>query len=269
MTHVGKIARLPLHIRNQLNQRLQDGEDGAAILKWLNELPSVQDIVKRLFNGRPINKQNLSAWRLGGFREWQRLQDSHAFLHRLVERSDDLEKKSEVELTDRLALVAAGEMAGVFERLLEQKNDPRERWLLLREFLRELVPLRAGDQRAARLALDKEQAGIESDRYWTAKQQSDREELRKQANAPLWAALQVQNLAALFGGGKSGHQAAACILENNYDLEPGTLNRPARPSPVKPGQGQSNQNDPARQSQGLTAAVAATTLGPSGPNPNA
>lgn len=234
MTRIGKIARLPLHVRNQLNQRLEDGKEGDAILKWLNDLPAVREVLQSKFNGRRINKQNLSAWRLGGFREWQRLQESHAFMHRLVERSDDLEKKGdEVELTDRLALVAAGEMAGVFERLLEQKNDPRERWILLREFLRELVPLRAGDQRAARLALDKEQAEIESDRYWTAKQQHDREELRKQANAPLWAALQVKNLAALFGGGEPGHQAAACILENQYDLEPGTLNRPARSSRVK------------------------------------
>ena len=90
MTHVGKIARLPLHIRNQLNQRLQDGEEGGAILKWLNDLPPVRELIQLKFNGRRINKQNLSAWRLGGFREWQRLQESHAFMHRLVERSDDL-----------------------------------------------------------------------------------------------------------------------------------------------------------------------------------
>lgn len=270
MTHVGKIARLPLHIRNQLNQRLQDGEDGAAILKWLNELPSVQDIVKRLFNGRLINKQNLSAWRLGGFRDWQRLQDSHAFMQRLVEKSDDLAgKEGDVELTDRLAQVAAGELARVLELLLKRTEDPLEQWKLLREAVRELVPLRAGDQRAVRLKLEQERGEIENDRYWEGKHEGKMRALKQKAAAPLWAALQMGNLASLFGGGETGRKAAAIILESMHDLEPGTLNRPARSSPVKPGQGQSNQNGPARQSQGLTAAAAATTLGPSGPNPNA
>jgi hypothetical protein len=39
MTRTGKIARLPLAIRWQLNQRLQHGEVGASLLRWLNSLP--------------------------------------------------------------------------------------------------------------------------------------------------------------------------------------------------------------------------------------
>lgn len=242
MTRTGKIARLPLHIRNQINQRLQDGEEGEDILKWLNEHSIVQDVLKRHFRGQPIGKQNLSAWRLGGFREWQRLQESHAFMHRLVEHSDDLQTKGgEIELTDRLAQIAAGEMASVLERLLEQTDDPQKRWLLLRDVVRELVPLRAGDHRAVQLQLNKEQADVEGDRYWDQKQRRDIAELRKKVTAPLWASLQMGNLAALFGGGETGRQAAAIILETIHDLEPGTLNRAPRSNTVKAGQGESNQ----------------------------
>ncbi len=42
MTHNGKIARLPLAVRQQLNQRLQNGELAQDLLSWLNRLPEVQ-----------------------------------------------------------------------------------------------------------------------------------------------------------------------------------------------------------------------------------
>ena len=42
MTRNGKIARLPLAIRQQLNQRLQNGELGQELVSWLNQLPEVQ-----------------------------------------------------------------------------------------------------------------------------------------------------------------------------------------------------------------------------------
>ena len=64
--------KTPLPIRNELNFRMDCGKDGAEILKWLNELPEVRDILESRFDGVPISKQNLSEWRKGGFPEWQR-----------------------------------------------------------------------------------------------------------------------------------------------------------------------------------------------------
>jgi hypothetical protein len=66
----GKIARLPQPIREQLNQRLLDKEPYARLLQWLNALPEVHAVMAGLFGGRPINQQNLSEWKLGGFQEW-------------------------------------------------------------------------------------------------------------------------------------------------------------------------------------------------------
>ena len=42
MTRNGKIARLPLAVRQQLNQRLQNGELAQDLLSWFNRLPEAQ-----------------------------------------------------------------------------------------------------------------------------------------------------------------------------------------------------------------------------------
>ena len=47
MKRTGKIARLPHQLRNELNQRLHDGESGVDLIKWLNALPEVQAILWR------------------------------------------------------------------------------------------------------------------------------------------------------------------------------------------------------------------------------
>jgi hypothetical protein len=61
----GKIARLPLAVRQELNKRLQNGEQGKLLVEWLNSQPEVQAILAAQFNGQPIVAPNLSAWRKG------------------------------------------------------------------------------------------------------------------------------------------------------------------------------------------------------------
>ncbi len=83
----GKIARLPRAVREQLNIRLDDGQEAAEILPWLNDLPEVLQIISERFNGAPISPQNLSVWRQGGFQEWllhRELLDSAAHMREHV-----------------------------------------------------------------------------------------------------------------------------------------------------------------------------------------
>ena len=75
MKRTGKIARLPRTLRDQLNQRLHNGEPGVDLIKWLNALPEVQAILAEHFNGVPISPQNLSEWNNGGFLDWLATQD--------------------------------------------------------------------------------------------------------------------------------------------------------------------------------------------------
>ena len=66
----GKIANLPAKVRDELNRRINDGEEGKELLEWLNAKPEVVDVVTRLFDGKPISQQNLSQWRTHGYRQW-------------------------------------------------------------------------------------------------------------------------------------------------------------------------------------------------------
>jgi len=72
MGRQGKIARLPARIRDELNQRLLDGESAKKILPWLNGLPEVKTILQEDFEGLFVTDANLSDWRQGGFVEWSR-----------------------------------------------------------------------------------------------------------------------------------------------------------------------------------------------------
>ena len=70
MSRIGKIARLPQNIRDQINEKLHNGIHGVEILYWLNELPVVQAIMQEGFGGEPISPQNLSNWNQGGYLDW-------------------------------------------------------------------------------------------------------------------------------------------------------------------------------------------------------
>src|ERR1039458_7412584 len=88
MARNGKIARLPRNIRAQLNTRLQDGHDGKQIVQWLNSLPQVKEVLAQRFDGRPINEQNLSDWRQGGYEEWLAHED-------ILAQADELDANQE------------------------------------------------------------------------------------------------------------------------------------------------------------------------------
>src|SRR5205807_10069936 len=51
-TRNGKIARLPLAIRQELNRRLDEGEQGKKLVAWLTGLHEVQAIVAAEFGGK-------------------------------------------------------------------------------------------------------------------------------------------------------------------------------------------------------------------------
>ena len=52
----GKIARLPRVVREQLNRRLQNGEQGKTLAAWLNSLPAVVVMLATEFDGKPIRE---------------------------------------------------------------------------------------------------------------------------------------------------------------------------------------------------------------------
>src|SRR4051812_10033601 len=76
MTRNGKIARLPRSVRDELNCRLDEGQEGVELVAWLNQHPEVQRVMAASFAGRPITEGNLTEWKQRGFVEWKRHQES-------------------------------------------------------------------------------------------------------------------------------------------------------------------------------------------------
>src|SRR5439155_1825164 len=101
-TRDGKIARLPLAVRQELNRRLDEGEQGKKLVAWLNGLPAVQAIAAAEFGGKAIREQNLSEWKQGGYRDWQAQQEALGVAARLGEDAAEWAGEDRAPLTDTL-----------------------------------------------------------------------------------------------------------------------------------------------------------------------
>jgi hypothetical protein len=245
MTRNGKIARLPRSIRDQLNRRLQDGEEGSTLLEWLNALRAVQEVLKQSFDGQPVSKKNLSEWRHGGYREWERHEESCDLVRRLTEQTNDLWAEADgVEVSHWISTLLAVELARVAEGLLEQATDPQEHWRRLREVLRELAQLRQEDRKTGWLSLERERREEELGRRAEEERESDFRLAKEKILAPIWARMQLSSVAQVFGGGETGREAAAFMLEVMRDLPFGTLTGKVKSDPVKPSRTESNPIKP-------------------------
>jgi hypothetical protein len=158
-TRNGKIARLPLAVRQELNRRLDEGEQGKKLVAWLNGLPEVQAIVAAEFGGKPIREQNLSEWKQGGHRDWLAKQEALEIAARLGEDATEWNAEGRAPLTDTLALWLAARYAVATRRVAE--TGGREGWRLLREMCGDIVELRKGDHTAERLQIERDRLELE------------------------------------------------------------------------------------------------------------
>lgn len=161
MTRNGKIARLPWSIRGELNLRLRDGEPGTNLVAWLNGLPAVQEVLRKEFAGRPINEQNLSEWRQGGYEDWLRHQETRAWVQELACQSADISQDIKEEVGDlSVAELLTAQLAMALGRCLQSvtgkaTDDPKQVQALL-DVARELNRLRRGDQSQERFRFERE-----------------------------------------------------------------------------------------------------------------
>lgn len=109
-TPTGKIARLPSRIREAVNRRLHDGETAGQILPWLNALPEVIKTCELLFDAELITPQNLSAWRLGGFKKWLREQEEIESTKALATFAADLADAAGGNMAAGAKAIAAGKV---------------------------------------------------------------------------------------------------------------------------------------------------------------
>lgn len=274
MTRNGKIARLPQAVRNELNQRLADGEPGDPLVTWLNGLPETRKALARHFQGRPIREQNLSEWRQGGFLDWQRHQAVAEDVRRWTEETADFNAaKDGAPLSDRVATVLTARLMAETEAALRETPEPAARLALLRAPLAELRHLRRDDHAAARERRERRRFAREeatTRRTEAARRQAktaaeEREE-RQRWIAPLTAGLHANALARALGGTPHDFDVARILLEAHRGLAPGTLTPPAAASSPAleppPAAADSSRSNPAESDSIRPAEATVTNAAP-------
>jgi hypothetical protein len=154
----GKIARLPHTLRDQINRRLQNSEQDKTLLPWLNNLPEVKTILAAEFNSRSINKQNLSDWKKGGFREWLIQQQALEFARNL-DSIESPNSQTAINFNDKLSHWLAVQYAAATCAFASENS--KNQWNRLREFCADIARLRRGDFHSQLLQIKRDWLALE------------------------------------------------------------------------------------------------------------
>jgi len=156
MTRNGKIARLPLAIREELNRRLQDGVTGKAVVAWLNDHADVKALLQREFNERPVTEQNLSEWKQGGYQDWLQQQEVRECVRTFQEGLGNVTGSSGTRLGDDLSTPMALLLGRMTFQLIAGGLDKAAQRREVFRLVESLALLRRGDHEAARLRMAQE-----------------------------------------------------------------------------------------------------------------
>lgn len=162
---VGKIARLPKPIREELNRRLLAGEPGKQLVRWLNQQPEVQTVLQTSFDGIPISEPNLSNWKSGGFRDWLAHQQVLQRVRSLSENVRDLAPGSPPRLLSQLLLhFVSGWLLDLAPLARPDPTAPPD-LQRLRQLAAMLTDLLRADTQAGRLQLLRDQLATQQRRH--------------------------------------------------------------------------------------------------------
>src|SRR5665213_717816 len=164
MTRRGKIARLPIKIREQINTRLENGEEGIHILEWLDKLPETTEIIDSEFDGLPINDTTMSNWTLGGFRDWVTHQESLDAVRRVSADAAELIKEGGAPLADQLAALLTARIARILQDHDSEGEDADKQLERLSKIADDLRSLRSGNYKLHSLQMDRERLKLAKER---------------------------------------------------------------------------------------------------------
>lgn len=151
MTRNGKIARLPKAIRDRLNQQILDGVPGKDLVRWLNGMNEVVDILVQQFNTDRITEQNLSEWKQGGYQDWLKHQERRDWVRRISDEAEDVTEDAGVmPWMERVGALFEVVLGKVVEQQLQQTVETPEQMGELFTLSRELARHRQLSQEAAR-----------------------------------------------------------------------------------------------------------------------
>lgn len=202
-TRTGKIARLPHALREEVNRRLLDGETSRTLLKWLNARPDAAAVWERDFEGVPASAQNLSEWKLGGWKEWRERKDRvenlktlSSFAHELTNAGGSLADGAASILSGQIleALEQAGNLA-VTGGSDDAERDPNDG---LAKMAQAVASLQKATTARGKLELDKKRV-LQKDEQLAL----DRQKFERQTVEKFMAFAQTKEAAAILNSGKS------------------------------------------------------------------
>lgn len=156
MARCGKIARLPRTIRDELNRRLDNGEQGKGLLEWLNGLPEVKSVLDMEFEGHLISHCNLTEWRKGGFREWRERQETLALTREFMHEGSEFDGLA-AKVVPAVEMVTMAHYAAALQRSTrEPDEDPRKQLRRLSKSIRDVVRMRRSEHNREQLKLERE-----------------------------------------------------------------------------------------------------------------
>ena len=161
MTRDAKIASLPQGIREQINRLLQNGEAAKEIGEWVNAQSEVKALMAAEFEGAPIVEANLVSWKLGGYRHWEEQQEAMEAAVQFGEDAAEIAMAAGGQLADHLALWLTARIAVALRKAPCAGEDAAGQQQRLRQFVRDLVALRKGDQSAQWLRIEREKLDSE------------------------------------------------------------------------------------------------------------
>ena len=161
MTRRGKIARLPLDIREKVNRRLEDGVEGKQIVEWLNSLPKVRALLAAEFDGQPVNEPNLSHWKAGGYRDWQEHQEALEATRQFVSDAEELSEAADGKLAEKLAVCLAARIAVAMRHLPSPEEDPKGHLDSLHRLCADVSRMRKADHDAECLRIKREKLALD------------------------------------------------------------------------------------------------------------
>ena len=168
-----KIGRLPFAVRNELNERIRDGAQGAELLDWLNGLKETKRILREMggprFVAAAINAQNLTDWRSTGYKDW------------LEDQADADRIRRVAELSHTIATAAGGSAAGVAcniatAKIMDALQSADEDQIA--DLSKALVALRSGENAAQKVALAEEKNALQKEQLSLSRAKFERDTTR-------------------------------------------------------------------------------------------
>ena len=111
-------------------------------------MEEVQAILKADFQGKPINEQNMTAWKQGGYQDWAQKEDVAELAKELRDRPEGILKALDgVEASDCVATLLSVQLAEISRAFFDKNLSIEERWNRFRKVHEQVSRMRRDDHR--------------------------------------------------------------------------------------------------------------------------